>query len=454
MDPAYDIARHLVHTSYGDIPSRAVEVAKLEVLDSLGVALAGSPRPEAQKLLEVLRGFGGRGQSSVIASGLKLPVPDAAQVNSTMTYSVDFDDTIELAVVRPGCVIVPACFAVAEYRGKVSGKECITALALAADLMARLSMAARFEVGLIMAGWLHTGLYGYITSAAVAGKILGFGEDEMLNAIGLAYQQSAGSLQFNRDGGINKAMDFATRGGILAAFMAEKGITGPRDSFEGEFGLYNLYHRGGYDRETLLGGLGSHYKGEDLTIKPYSSCRLTHAYIDAALSLVNEHDIRPDQVVEIIVYGNTGGYSLCVPIEEKRKPENPTASQFSVPWAVAVAVAKRQASISEFTEEAIRDASILEMAGKIKAEEDPDMVGPLPGRVTIVTGEGTCTRQVDNPSGGPQNPLSYADCAAKFRDCASYSAKALAPETVERVIARIERLEEEEDIAEIIAEVS
>jgi len=236
--------------------------------------------------------------------------------------------------------------------------------------------------------------------------------------------------------------------------MAEKGITGPRDCIEGEFGMYNLYHRGGYDREDLMGDLGRHYKGEYLTIKPYPSCRLTHAFIDAALALVNEHDIRPEQVVEIVVSGNTGGYSLCVPIEDKRNPENPTASQFSVPWSVAAAVVRRKASISEFTEEAIRDASILEMAKKIKPEEAPDLVGPLPGRVTIVTKGGAYVKQVDSPSGGPQNPKNFSDCASKFRECASYSTKPLTPGNIERIIGRIERLEEENDIAEIMAEIN
>jgi 2-methylcitrate dehydratase PrpD len=408
-----------------------------------------------QRLIEVLKGFGGKGQSSVIASGLKLPVPDAAQINAMMMYSLDFDDTIDFAVIHPGCVVVPACFAISEYRGKVSGKKCITAIALGTDLMARLSLAARYDVGLIMGGWNYTVLYGYMTAAAVAGKILDFGENKMLHAIGLGYQQASGGLQFNRDGGENKGPDFATRGGILAAFMAEKGITGPRNWIEGEFGIYNLYHRGGYDRESLMGDLGKYCKIEDLTIKPYPSCRLTHAFIDATLALVNEHDIKPEQVVEIVVSGNEGGYSLCIPIEEKRRPENPTASQFNVPWSVAAAVVRRKASINEFTEEAIRDASILEMVKKIKPEKDPDLMAEfLPAKVTITTREGTYTKHVVHPSGGPQNPMSFSDCARKFRECASYSTKPLAPETIERIIKRVEKLEEMNDIAEIINEIN
>jgi 2-methylcitrate dehydratase PrpD len=455
MDPTYDIAQHLIDTTYEDIPTKAAEMAKMQVLDSLGVALAGSPRPGVQKLIEVLRGFGGKEQSSVVASGIKLPVLDAAQVNTMMMYTLDWDDTTDYAIIHPGCVVVPACFAVAEYKGKVSGKECITAVALGTDLMTRLALAAKYdEVERTMAGWHYTVLYGHMTSAAISGKILGFDKDKMVSALGLGYQQSSGSLQFTCDGGDNKGPDFATRGGILAALMAGNSIVGPKNCIEGNFGMYNLYHRGGYDREALLGNLGKNYHGVGLTIKPYPSCRITHAFIDAALALVNEHDIQPDQIVEIVVVGNAGGYSLCVPIEEKRSPSDPVASQFSVPWSVAAATVRRKAAISEFSAEAIKDESILAMAKKIKAEEDPDMAGGLPGRVTIVTNEGVYTKQVDHPSGGPQNPMSFTDCANKFRDCASYSVKPLAQGTIEHIIRHIEKLEEVDDIAEIIKEIS
>jgi 2-methylcitrate dehydratase PrpD len=272
-DPTFAIAQNLVEVEYKDLPGQIVDIAKKEVLDSLGVALAGSAAPGIQELAEVLKGFGGNKQASMIAGRLKLPVLFAAQVNASMMHALDYDDAMDNTVAHTGCITVPVCFALSECRGKISGKDCITALTLGADLMARLGLATKYKGGMVKAGWFYASLYGYMTAAAVSGKILGFNENKMINALGLAYQMTSGNQQAVIDGALAKrmAVGFAASGGIMAALMAEKGITGAKNIIEGDYGLFNVYHRGAYDREALLSDLGQDFKLKDLTIKPYPS---------------------------------------------------------------------------------------------------------------------------------------------------------------------------------------
>jgi len=455
MDPTYTLAKNLLDTTYERIPSEVVKVTKIEILDSLGVALAGSTGPGVQELFKLLKSYGGKRQSSVIAGNTKLPVFHAAQVNATMTHALDFDDSLLRVAIHPGCIVVPTCLAMAEHVGKISGKECIAAIAVGADLMTRLGLATKYPRGLRVVGWHFTPLYGVFAAAGIAGKLLGLTQEKMVDALGLAYQQAAGNLQVVVDGALAKRMGpgMATRDGIMAALMAKAGITGAKNCIEGEKGLYRLYHNGGYDRQALLQDLGEKFEGWDLTIKPYPCCRITHACLEATLDLVKQHHITPEQVEEITVYGGEAEYTMmCTPLEIKRKPRNCVDSIASIPWTVATAIVNRGVSMSDFTEEAIKNEKVLKIAEKINAELDPDLIrdGPEPGRVKIVTSDRTYTKQVDYAYGDPKNPLAFDAVLSKFYDCASCSIKPISKENIHHLAESVQKLEELDDVAEIM----
>lgn len=454
MDPTYDLAQNIVETEYQDLPSQIVEISKKEVLDTLGVAIAGAGRAGIPELIELLSSFGGKKQSSVISAGMRMPVIFAVQINASMMHALDYDDAMDNTAAHTGAISVPVCFALSEYQGKVSGEQCITALALGADLQARLGLATKYKIGMVKSGWFYASLYGYLTSAAVACKIMGLDTNKLVNAFGLAYQKTSGNQQAVIDGALAKrmAVGFAASGGVLAALMAEKGITGAKNCIEGEYGLFNMYHRGGYDREALLSGLGKDFKGKDICFKLYPSCRVTHPFIDAALILVKKNDIKPEQVNEITVYCGNGGYSLCIPLDVKCHPRNPVDTQFSIPWGIATAVVKRKFSIADISEEALKDVRVINVAEKIRVQKDPSLMGHAlePGRVEIKTCNEAFIKQVNFPSGGPQSPVSYSDCANKFRDCAAHSIKPLSGEVIETIIETVSQLEKLEDVSQII----
>ncbi len=461
MDAAYLFARNLATVRYEDLPRDVVEATKKEILDTLGVALGGSAKSGVRELLELVTEWGGREESTVLCYGHKVPAPNAAQVNATMGHALDYDDVGE-GPVHPSVVIVPACLAVAEHKGKLNGREFITAVALGVDMMCRLGLGFRLGLTAIPAGghpgagWHLTPLYGFMAAAGSAGKILGLDEEGMVNALGIAYHQCSGNGQCVVDGALTKRMGpgFAARGGITAALMAEKGITGARNCLEGECGLYNLYHHGSYDSRAMTADLGKHFEGTNVGMKPYPCCKGTHSFVDVALALVNKHDIKAEDVQEITIFGH-GQANLCLPLEVKSRPRNLVDSQFSIPWAVAVAVARRRAAIGDFTEEAIKSPDILEVASRIKVVMDPGQVPSgseiPPARVKVTMKKGqTYSGQAAHPSGSSQGALPFSDYERKFRDCASYSVKQLSDGHIDRVIALTGQLERLDDIREII----
>src|SRR4030042_4568168 len=136
-------SKHFIGLRYADLPETAVEAAKREVVDSLATALGGSGKAGVKELVALVKEWGGKRQSTIIAHGIKCPAPSAAQVNASMIHALDYDDGHQAALVHVGCVAVSTAFAVAERMGGVNGKELITAIALGGDFTARLGMASK-----------------------------------------------------------------------------------------------------------------------------------------------------------------------------------------------------------------------------------------------------------------------------------------------------------------------
>jgi 2-methylcitrate dehydratase PrpD len=452
-------AKYLTTTRYEDLPTAAVASAKQEVLDSLATALGGSTKAGVGELVDMVKEWGGAEQSTVIAYGLKVPAPNAAQVNGTMIHALDYDDGHQTALVHIGCTAVSTAFAAAEriatLKGKVSGKDLITALALGADFESRMALASKPGGSIIASGWHPTALFGFLSGAAIAGRIFGLSEDKMINALGLAYHQAGGAGSGVSDGALAKRMGpgMAAKVGVTSAIMAEKGITGDRDPLEGKTGLYKMYMGGDYDPKVLTKGLGKIWEGVNIGDKPYPCCGFTHAAIDAVLALKTKHKIDPEKIKEVTVVGSQSTYDLSVPPEIKRKPRTIIDAQFSVPYVTAVALLYGAVTVDDFIIDTIKRPEVLKMAQKIGTilDKSMDRHGVGPSRVTITMTDGkSYTEHVEHCLGSVERPMTLDDVARKFRECAASALKPLKKDRVEKIIDMVNRLETLEDAADII----
>ena len=457
MDATYLFAENFEKINYRDIPADVVEITKKQVLDYFAVALGGASKAGVKELVELAVEWGGAAQSSIIGWGAKVPVPNAAQINATMAHTLDYDDVHEAAIMHPGVIAIPTALTLAEHTGGISGKEFITAVALGTDFICRLGLATRPGESIIPYGWHQTSLYGYITSAAIAGRILGLNQEEIVNAIGIAYHQSSGNAQCVKDGALTKRLGpgFAVKAGITSALLAKKGITGAKNCLEGVAGFYKVYHDNKYSQEALIGELGVRFEGKNVTIKPYPCCRGIHPFIDAALKLVEENNIAAENVESIMLWCGPGTLNLlCAPVEIKTRPRNFVDSQFSAPWGVASVIARKRASLSDFTEEAIKSQDLLDVASKISVEVDPSFgVGYElePGRVRVTMRDGkSYSEQVELPLGTPTNPLSFSDCKRKFYDCLEQSEKRISESNAEKLIKIVANIDALNDVRELM----
>jgi 2-methylcitrate dehydratase PrpD len=455
MDAIYEFVKLFARTKYDDIPDEAKHAAKVEVVDSLATAVGGSTKPGVAELVDVAKELGGAQQSTIIAYGMKCPAPNAAQVNATMTHALDYDDGHQSALVHIGCVAIPTAFAVSERMGKKSGKDLLTALALGHDFECRLGMASRPNSSLATSGWHPTAIYGYFGAAAISSILMGLDEEKTINALGIAYHQSAGNGQCVNDGAMTKRMGpgLAARGGVTAALMAERGITGAHNILEGNYGVFNVYHGGDYDRNILLADLGKRFEGANIGFKPYPCCGFTHSYIDAVLAMKAKHNINAEDVKEITAIGGKHSFDLTQPPEVKRAPRNIIDSQFSVPWSTATALVKGKVALEDFTVEAIKDQKVLATAAKVTGVLDESMNrhGVGPGKLVLKMNDGTVYEElIEHCLGSVERPMTFEDCADKLRNIASSSAKPFSKDTIEKVIELTSKIEKLDDVTQII----
>ncbi len=445
-------------TRYEDLPAEVVKITKDQVLDFFGVALGGSGEAAVPELRDLVLEWGGAPQSTIFKWGDKVPTPNAAQVNATMAHSLDFDDVHEDAIMHPGVVAIPTALAMAEYVGGVSGREFITAVALGTDFICRCGLATRPGESIHPYGWHLTTLYGYMTAAFVAARIMGLDEKAMTYAAGIAYHQSSGNGQPVKDGAHTKRLGpgMAVRGGISSAMMAKRGITGAHNCLEGKAGLYKVYHMGAYSREKLIDELGTRFEGINVSIKPYPCCRGVHAFCDAGLALAAKYDVDPNEVQSILIECGEGTYGLLgSPLEFKATPRNPVDSQFSIVWGVGSALARRRVSLDDFTWESIKSPDILGLTSKTDVQIDHDFdrgdQGIEPARVTVtMKGGNVFVEQCDLPTGTPSRPLSFEDIETKYRNLLEHAGQPISSSNADGLVESVAKLEELKDVQDLI----
>jgi 2-methylcitrate dehydratase PrpD len=428
-------------------------MTKKDILDVLGVATAGSAALGVAEVAGLFKEWGGKKESTVTGFDCMLPCTSAALLNGMMSHALDYDDGHDKSMVHAAASVVSAAFAVAQRQGKVNGKDFITAVALGIDLMSRMALGAK--TNLRVSGWVYSSIFGYFGAAAAAGKILRLDKEKIVNAFGITYSQTAGSFQSIADAVLTKRaqLGFAARAGVFSALLAERGITGPSNCIEGEYGIYNNYIKGEYDPTIVIADLGKRFEVEGMGFKAYPSCGYTHNPIFSTLTLMKENEIKRDDILEINISTGKNAGDLFEPSERKRRPQVVPDAQFSIPYTVGVAVVKGSVGIGDFTPEALKDLRVLEVAQKV----NPIILQELTRRevdsciVEIVTKSGgRYSMRMDNRKGTPKNPMSPEEFAGKFKDCLAHGRKRISKQKTEKMMQLLDNLEEVDDVGTVI----
>ncbi|MFK7944490.1 MAG: MmgE/PrpD family protein [Paracoccaceae bacterium] len=420
---AEQLAEFASGLDHDKVPAKVRTRAMYHMLDAAGIAVASTRYPFAHPVLAGLQALGDTGDVPVFGMSARLSPRDAATMNGYLCHGLDYDDTHITGVTHPTCSVLPAVLSASAMSG-ASGREAVTAFIIGVEAAARIGTAA--QAAFHQVGFHPTGIVGVFACVLAAGRLMGLNTVQLENAQGLALSQASGSMAFLEDGAWNKRFHpgWAAQSALTACALAREGFVGASNPYEGRFGFYNIF--GGkftdwVDLSYATAGLGTTWELMETGIKPYPTCHLTHACIDAALALRGHVD--PAQVTKIEARIPHQGFPVvCDPVENKLKPTSDYDAKFSLHYLTACALIRGRLTLDELEPEFFTDPEILALTSKVTHAAYPDSPFPAAysGGLTITMADGT-THEHNEPvnRGAADRPLSNADIVAKYRDNAA-----------------------------------
>jgi len=435
------IGRFAGELKLADVPAAVVEKAKLVFLDTIGIALASSTMDFGLMAINVARKLGGPKASLLIGTSDRVAAANAVIANGTLAHGLDYDDTLEEAIVHTGCCAGITALAAGEEVG-ATGAAVLEAAIVGTEVLCK--------VGLVAPGKFHargfhpTAICSTFGAAAAAGKLYGLNLNQWVDAFGLCGSQSSGIIEYLADGTWTKRIHpgWSAHGGVIATLLAKEGFRGPAKVLEGTHGFFSAFGgKNDYDFEKIL-ELGQRWEIPRLTFKSYPCGSISHPYMDCALRIKQKHSPHPDQIKEVICRTAEGPvHRLWEPLANKQKPVSSYGAKFSLPYSIAVMLIRGRAGLEEFSESAIRDHEVLDLAAKVRYEVDPTIDYPrhFEGHVQLKMKDGSVfTEDQLHPRGGYEDPLPPEEVEAKFRANARL---ALAEDDMEEIIGMVQQLE-------------
>jgi 2-methylcitrate dehydratase PrpD len=442
------VTQWILNVGYHDFPENVKQSAKRCILDTIGVALAGSRAEVSNILMEYVLHESSVGNSLIWGTSVRTSPGSAALVNGAMAHALDFDETNYSSIAHPSAVLVPAALAVAEVLN-THGKDLLTSFIIGYEVMCKLGAAVNPKA--YEKGWWTTSTLGTIGAAAAVARLWGLNQEQTEWALGLAIGQASGVRANN--GTLAKPFQAgrAAQSGLLSAQLARKGLTASSIAFEKPAGYFDVCVDGDYKDVAELLGHPFDLVHPGVVFKQYPSCSASHAAVDALLRMISEHALSLKDIAsitcEVTPLVNT---SLVYD-----SPATPDEARFSMPFCIAAALKEKQLLPSYFAQDYLRDPVIRELMKKVTMKVASDfsvgrrgfsLEGPEAARVIIERKDKQIlSKTVQHARGGTQDPLSWDDLVNKFRQC---TVSILPGSVIDQIIKTVLKIESLTNISE------
>jgi 2-methylcitrate dehydratase PrpD len=443
------LASFVSDLTFSDIPPTIVNKAKAALLDTIGCAIAGIDSEATRAALSVVRALGGTSESSILGYSEKTSSANAAFINAIMAKCYDFDGPQIGGHGSP--IVIPVSLALTE-RATLSGQDLITGVVAGVEVMGRVAKALGPEHQ-VLHGFHRTATSGVFGAVATAGKLLNLENNQLVNAFGISGSCVGGTEAYLQPGGAwtnslhcgKPAFD-----GILSAFLAQQGFTGPTWIFEGIDGILQTYvPHGTATPSALCDQLSTKwYFGETLIgFKRYASCGSMHPCLTAFQTLIQNHHIHPDDIREINIWGSFANYKFnCTPRASKLAPQSIIEGIFSLPFCLGLLAYRNAITPKQWADSTIlSDSKILSLAQNVNClvnYDSPEV------RVEVSTLDSSYSL-----TGEFIQSFTFEELEQKFTANNAFSSH-LSEAEVNDLIRLVKRLDRTEDLSELINLVS
>ena len=429
---AAQLARYVTDLRYEDLPAEAVAAAKGALLDELGIMLMGSTLPWTVPVRRVAEQTGKGGNCTVIGWGDRLSALDAAVVNGNYAHSCELDDSGYSGGAHSGALSVPVSLAFSEGGGR-SGRDLLLAIVIGYEVLYRIGrVLSRPAVEL---GFHHQGVVGPFGVTAVASKLLGLPPEQVAHAFSIAGSHSSGTMEYDQAGGEVKRYHnaMATRAGILSAYLAREGLTGPPTILEGRRGVVRMFGRV-EDASFIVDGLAdtSWFAVQGRTVKIFPTVGTVPTSIQALAAVMAQHTFSPADVTRIDVWVQPNALLHGASITE---PTDTISAQFSMAFSLGLRLTRGANNLQDYMNPQLwTDPGILRVGKLLHVHGDPaygHKEDPASGtsidwrtvngaRIRVELSDGRVLEATEPyRKGSMMNPVTHDDLEAKFRGLAS-----------------------------------
>lgn len=450
VDWAYHIKRE-------DVPSHVIDSVKFYAIDFLASAIPGVTLEEKggglRPVLEFVKQLNGSGPCTVIGTDLRALPQYAALVSGAASGAFELDATHRGALPSHNALpVYAAAFALSEMDA-IDFDHFATCIAVACEIETKLSMALNPGIGCVDPCQASA-----LAVAVLAAKMWDLEQQQYSDAMGLAGFQAAGSFEIEGPG------YWARRGmygwlavqGIHAAMLARAGHIGPDSILEGGYGFLNQFSA--KPNISVFDHLGDPWELPRSGVKRWMASRSTNGAIDGVMQICTEHELWPDDIEQITLEAGSYIYSAkTLPEDYKRNPPTPRLGSLSLYWLAAAAVVHRTVWFPQYEPAVFYSPEIKDMIRKVRCIHNSEFDRGFPDQLTTVTtirttGGAEHTVRVDYPKGEPENPLTMDELVAKYRDLYRDGGgpRVMSKERHEKILERVMRMEEEQDIGALV----
>jgi len=437
-------AAHVANTRFEDLPAPAVAAAKIFILDTFGVGIAGATAAGAAEVMAAARLWGSGAEAVVWGRKGSAPAGIAALVNGFQVHCQEFDCLCEPAVLHPMAAVLSAAMAFAERRGGVSGRDLIVAAAVGVDVACYLGIASQQALR-----FFRPATAGGFGAAAACGKLAGLDAPVIAHAFGLQLAQMSGTMQAHVEASpvLPLQVGINARAGLQSCDLAAAGLNAPRFSLDGPFGYLDLVE-GVYDLTPVHEGLGQRWLIAELAHKPFPAGRATHGAIEAVLTLQTQHGFAADDVEEIVVAGPPVLKRL---IGRPDIPDpSPAYARLCMGYVVAKALLHGRVGVEHYRGEAeLRDPATHALAARVRTVEDgsTNQSALAPQTVTLRLRSGAVLDWAcESMLAAPDRKLTREQHLAKFDRCCDFGETPLSEAARDRLIDAVDTLETLPDV--------
>jgi 2-methylcitrate dehydratase PrpD len=445
------LAAQLLAVRFAQLPHATVRAAARALLDATGVMRAASGlSPEAAPFIVMARAQGGPAEARVLGCELRVPASLAALANGALAHALDYEDAFDAAAVHPNASLVPAVLALADADPSIDGRAVLAAIAVGCEMSCRiaLSLGQPLEDG----GWYPPPILGAWGAVAGCAHLLRLSPRQLLDAWSLLLLQTSTPGEIKHAGGSTlRAVreSFPAQAAVQVVRLAAHGVPGFAAPLEGRDGFFRLFAGGRYDTQALL-ARPDRWHIEELSFKPWPSCRGTHAAIECALRIRAALDGDFTRIARIVVEGGEVQQMLALPAARKQAPEVAIEAKFSLPFTVAAALCDGTVTLDTFSSSRLVREDLRQLAARVDFEcrGDWGRAQAACGALRVTLTDGTMLRQqVLEPRGSPARALSDEELLAKFVDCCARARHPLPRDAAEALAQRLLCLEAEPSLA-------